>query len=105
MALILELADAHVDEARDGLEALELARSHAPDLVLLDLQMPGGPGLTALPHLRALSPSSVLVVLTSHPTEFHRRLCIARGADLFLDKAADFVSVIRALLGRTDAGR
>ena len=47
-----------VGEAADGAAALELAHSLQPDLVLLDLSMPGLDGLSALPRLRAAAPGA-----------------------------------------------
>ncbi|MER6214858.1 response regulator transcription factor [Streptomyces sp. NPDC001674] len=49
-----------VAEAADGREALSLTRHHAPDLVLLDVRMPGVDGISALPHLVRLAPVLML---------------------------------------------
>src|ERR671936_2306450 len=56
-------------EAADGEEAIELARRLQPELVLLDLSMPGLDGLGALPRIRDAAPACEVVVLTASATE------------------------------------
>ena len=51
-------------EGSNGLEGVELARRHRPDLVLLDIAMPLKDGLEALPEIRAASPESRVVILS-----------------------------------------
>ncbi|MFE1414280.1 response regulator [Streptomyces sp. NPDC058746] len=59
-----------IAQAVDGREALSLARRHAPDLVLLDVRMPGVDGISALPHLVQLAP--VLMLTYSQEAEIIR---------------------------------
>jgi diguanylate cyclase (GGDEF)-like protein len=54
-----------VAEAADGAEAIERARLHQPDLVLLDLVMPGMGGVDALPHILGAAPETKVVVFTA----------------------------------------
>ncbi|MEU6671941.1 response regulator transcription factor [Streptomyces sp. NPDC046727] len=56
-----------VAEARDGREAYEAAVQHRPDVILLDVRMPGVDGISALPHLVRLAP--VMMLTYSHETE------------------------------------
>lgn len=75
-----------VGGARNGREAVALADSLQPDLLLLDFQMPEGNGLEVLRRLRA-TPSAVRVVMVSlHDTEPVRALCLRHGADGFVSK-------------------
>ena len=73
-------------EAADGEEAIELARRLLPDLVLLDLSMPGLDGLTALPRLREAAPECEVVVLTASGTEENLLAAIRAGAAGYLLK-------------------
>ena len=75
-----------VAEAGDGEEAIERARELQPDIVLLDLSMPGMSGLEALPRLRAASPGSEVVVLTASDTEENLLAAIRAGAAGYLLK-------------------
>lgn len=76
-----------VGEAADGREAIERARELQPDLVLLDLSMPGFDGLEALPRLRAAAPGSEVVVLTASGTEENLLAAIRGGAAGYLLKS------------------
>jgi DNA-binding NarL/FixJ family response regulator len=100
-AMLSEVPGVEVCEARGADEALAIARRRAPHVVLLDLHMPGKNGLAVLPELKAVSPPPIVVVLTSHPTEHHRRLCACRGADFFFDKSADFAKLVLGLVRPT----
>ena len=54
-----------VAEAEDGPAAVRLALQHQPDLVIMDMQMPGGGGLEAIRRLKSLLPSAKILILTS----------------------------------------
>jgi DNA-binding NarL/FixJ family response regulator len=76
-----------VGEAADGGEAIDRARELQPDLVLLDLSMPGLDGLDALPLLRAAAPEAEVVVLTASGTEENLLSAIRGGAAGYLLKS------------------
>jgi DNA-binding NarL/FixJ family response regulator len=75
-----------VGEAEDGKEALSVTRTLQPDLVLLDLTMPGMDGLTALPKIREQAPDCEVVVLTASDTEENLLGAIRAGAAGYLLK-------------------
>jgi len=75
-----------VGEAADGEEALAAADRLQPDLVLLDLTMPGIDGLTALPRIREEAPDCEVVVLTASDTEENLLAAIRAGASGYLLK-------------------
>jgi DNA-binding NarL/FixJ family response regulator len=109
--------------AEDGSDAVERARELAPDLVLLDLTMPGTDGLTALPRIRDAAPSCEIVVLTASGTEENLLAAIRAGAAGYLlkseppERIASFLNgvadgeaalsgaVARSLLERVREGR
>ncbi len=68
LRLILEAEDDFVvvGEAADGREAIELVNSLKPQVVLMDLRMPGMDGLTAIKHLRQQWPDLNIVILTTY---------------------------------------
>jgi DNA-binding NarL/FixJ family response regulator len=88
-----------VGEAADGSDALELARSLQPDLILLDLSMPGLDGLSALPHLRQAAPGSEVVVLTASGTEENLLAAIRGGAAGYLLKSEPPERIVDFLRG------
>jgi DNA-binding NarL/FixJ family response regulator len=76
-----------VGEAADGAEAIEAAARLQPDLILLDLSMPGMDGLAALPRLRDAAQRSEVVVLTASGTEENLLGAIRAGAAGYLLKS------------------
>ncbi|MDD5468037.1 MAG: response regulator transcription factor [Anaerolineales bacterium] len=90
-----------VGEAASGLEALALAEKIQPDLILLDLSMPGLGGLEALPVLRRRAPTARILILTMHDDPQYLRKALKSGAAGYvLKKAADveLFSAVRAVL-------
>ncbi|EFL19340.1 two component system response regulator [Streptomyces sp. C] len=78
-----------VAEAGDGHEALALAGRHRPDVVLLDIQMPGLDGLTAVGRFRRKLPAVGVIMLTTFGQDDHIARALEEGADGFLLKADD----------------
>ncbi len=88
-------------EASNGLEALALAEKLQPDLILLDLAMPGLGGLEALAALQKAAPAAKILILTMHDDPQYLRTALKQGAmGYVLKKAADaeLISAIRAVL-------
>jgi DNA-binding NarL/FixJ family response regulator len=87
LAALLEQNDFWVvGHAADGEEAIARARLLQPDVVLLDLSMPGLDGLTALPRIRLAAPGCEVVVLTASGTESNLMSAIRGGAAGYLLK-------------------
>ena len=88
-----------VGAAGDGEEAIELAGRLQPDLVLLDLSMPGMDGLEALPRLREAAPACEVVVLTASGTEENLLGAIRGGAAGYLLKNEPPERIVEFLRG------
>lgn len=102
-----ELQGARVIEARDGQACLELARRELPDLVILDVNMPGLDGFETLRELRGFSEVPV-IMLTVQAEESDRIRGLDLGADDYLGKPfspGELVSRARAVLRRTQTPR
>ena len=87
-------------EATTGERAVELALEHGPDLVLMDIQLPGIDGVEALGRLRADDrfASSPVLALTAQAMEGDRERFLAAGFDGYLSKPVDigeFVATVR----------
>lgn len=89
--LILDTASGFdvVAEAEDGRQAVALARHHQPDLVLLDLAMPGLGGLEALPLITAVAPRARVVVLSALEGRERASMAYANGAAGYIEKGGD----------------
>jgi two-component system response regulator RegA len=77
------------EAAPDGEEALKFARDRSPDLVLVDLRMPGKSGLDLVPELRAIDSSMTIIVLTGYGSIPTAISAMKKGADHYLSKPAD----------------
>lgn len=69
-----------VGEAADGLEAVEKARKLQPDIVILDIDMPGLNGLEATPRIKQAAPAAKIIVLTLHESGEMIRRALDAGA-------------------------
>lgn len=104
---MLTIEGYEVDEAVDGASALEKVGSWAPDLLLLDIMMPGRDGLDVLEGLRRTSAVPV-ILLTAKGEEADRVLGFRFGADDYVVKpfsTAELTARIAAVLRRTGANR
>src|SRR6516225_2683609 len=86
-----------VGQCADGREAVEAVSRLLPNVVLLDLLMPGIDGLAALRRIKTESPTTQVVVLTSHTGEEHMFDAIKAGATSYLLKTAGAREVIDAV--------
>lgn len=77
-----------VGGAGDLTEALQLARSLSPDVITLDLTMPGSSGLNAIDALRSAVPAARIIVLTMHEDPTYVRTALAAGASGYIVKSA-----------------
>ncbi|HUP71067.1 MAG TPA: EAL domain-containing protein [Acidimicrobiales bacterium] len=86
-----------VGEADDGRAAIALARHFSPDLVLLDLAMPGMGGLEALPLIRAVAPTAKVVVLSGLDSVELMDAATRQGASAFYKKGGDPAELLTIL--------
>jgi DNA-binding NarL/FixJ family response regulator len=89
-----------VGEASNGSEAIELSRALLPDVVVLDLTMPGMTGLEAAPRIREAAPNARLLVLSIHDHEEYVLQSVRAGAEGYLRKdssPAELRGAIRAI--------
>ncbi|RNL80192.1 response regulator [Nocardioides marmorisolisilvae] len=97
-ALLATMPDVEVvGEADSGPAAVDEARSLQPDLVLLDLQMPGGGGLDAIPAILNESPSSSILVVTMREDSTALRQALVLGARGYVLKDTDGENFIQAV--------
>src|SRR5512139_1570592 len=88
-----------VGKARDGLEGLEKTRQLSPDLILMDIRMPGCDGLTATRLIKAEKPGSKIVMLTTSTDEADLFEAIKSGACGYLLKSLEAEPFITYLQG------
>ena len=86
-----------VGEAADGAEAIRLAQALRPEVVLMDLEMPGLDGFEATRQIKAGAPFCRVVALTVHGYDAARQKAMQAGADVFLVKGTEVKSLVQAI--------
>ena len=102
MLLNLEKDIEVVGQAQDGVEAVELVAQHHPDLVLMDLKMPGMNGIEATRQIRARYPAVSVLVLTTYDDDAWIFDAIRAGAAGYLLKDTPRDEVIKAVRGTVE---
>jgi CheY-like chemotaxis protein len=95
----LQVQGFQVVVARNGSEAIERAQAEKPDLILMDLQMPGMDGLEATRRLRAdpIFSQTPIITLTALAMTGDRERCLAAGANEYLSKPVNLELLVRTI--------
>ena len=86
-----------VGQAKTGTEAVALTRKHSPDVVLMDLRMPGMSGVEATEVIRSERPESAVIVLTTYQGDEDIRKALAAGAQSYLLKGMSHLKLLEAI--------
>ncbi len=103
----LELEGYRVEVAADGKEGLRKARETKPTLILLDLMLPGMPGLEVLRHLRETGHETPVIIVSARGQDRDKVQGLELGADDYLTKPfglSELTARIRAVLRRAQTG-
>jgi two-component system cell cycle response regulator DivK len=101
MKTLLAMKGYRVLEARDGQEALDVAKGRRPDLILMDLQLPRLNGFAVARFVRQTDGLSrvPIVVVSAHDPAKHRNLALAAGCNAYVQKPVDFDSLDGIMVG------
>jgi two-component system NarL family response regulator len=86
-----------VAQASDGREAVALFRKHQPDVILMDLRMPGMGGVEAIRAIRAVSPDAGIIVLTTYQGDEDIHRALTAGAQAYLMKGMAHDELLEAI--------
>jgi CheY-like chemotaxis protein len=92
--LLSEIEGAVVETAVDGMEATWLIGQFAPDIIILDIEMPHMNGIEVLREIRKDDQSSIVIMFTAAPSPENREICFRAGANFFLDKRSEADSML-----------
>jgi two-component system cell cycle response regulator DivK len=96
---LLEMSGYHVVQAREGLEALRLAREHRPDLIVMDIQLPGVSGLEVTKWIKEdhLLKAIPIVAVTALALKGDEQKIRAAGCDAYISKPISTVNFLKAI--------
>jgi len=99
LTLLLEIEDDFevVGTASDGKQAIEVAASLRPDVILLDLAMPVMDGLQALPLLRECVPQARIVIFSGFEHQALAEVALQAGADAYIEKGTSVTQLVTEL--------
>jgi DNA-binding NarL/FixJ family response regulator len=106
MRLLMEPDIMVIGEASNGEQALELVQLLSPDIVLMDVEMPGMDGISTTAALRASTPQSAVVMMSIHDDTNTRARAQAAGAAAFVEKSGTLevlLATIRQIVECTDS--
>jgi DNA-binding NarL/FixJ family response regulator len=87
-----------VEEAQDGVEALKKIETFVPDLVFMDIRLPGQTGLELTKKIKASRPEVTVIILTDYNLPEYREAAFDSGADDFVVKGSLNPAAIEALV-------
>lgn len=99
-ALLLHFPLIGVDEAGDGMEALSKVEYRRPDLIFMDIQLPGANGLEITKEIKRVYNEIVIVILSSNGMQEYRQQAYRNGADYFISKEDAYC--MESILTRVD---
>ena len=95
----------NITEAGDGEEALQKIKASVPDLIFMDIKLPGENGLSLTRKIKIEYPDVVIVILTSYDLPEYREAAFQYDADYFITKASlstEIVEVVESALSNLD---
>jgi DNA-binding NarL/FixJ family response regulator len=91
-----------VAEAGSSSEAVKMATKHKPDVILLDIRLPDGDGLDAMPKLKKSAPKASVVVLSTYDNPTYVARAVASGASDYMLKGASRSDLLNAINAAAD---
>ncbi len=86
-----------IGEAVTANETIKAVKNLKPDVVILDIRMPGGNGIEALEAVKMEEKSPLVIMFTNYPYLQYRKRCLDAGADYFFFKSTEFEKLIELL--------
>jgi DNA-binding NarL/FixJ family response regulator len=91
-----------IGQAQDATEAIAKLGTLNPDVVILDIRMPGESGIAILRSIKQCKLAPKVIILTNYPYPQYRDKCLELGADYFFDKSTEFDKIPMVLKQLTD---
>jgi DNA-binding NarL/FixJ family response regulator len=96
--MLITIADVEiVGQAHNGQDAIASIAESKPDVVILDIRMPGLSGIDVLKDIRAKKLPCRVIILTNYPYPQYRKKCEELGADYFFDKVTEIEEIPKVI--------
>ncbi len=86
-----------IGQTGDGIEAETLILKKQPDVVIMDIRMPGKNGVKVLQAIKKQKPYIKIIIITNYPFPVYKKVCMEEGADFFFDKTDGFEAITAVL--------
>jgi DNA-binding NarL/FixJ family response regulator len=101
-----QFSSIEITEAGEGIEALDKIDSSCPDLIFMDIRLPGENGLELTRRIKAICPDITIIILTSYDLPEYREAAFRNGANYFMAKGSstgeEIISLVKSFLpGKT----
>ena len=93
-----------IGEAENVQDAINSIHEFNPDVVILDIRMPGGSGIDVLKKIEKRKGAPIVIILTNYPHSQYRKKCMDAGADFFFDKSEEFEKIVEVVSGISEGG-
>ena len=98
VGIISEVEDVNiVGQAENTIETMLLTKELNPDLILLDIRMPGGTGMDIIDKIKKFNPKIIIIILTNYHYPEYKQKCIKKGADYFFSKSDEFEKITEVI--------
>jgi DNA-binding NarL/FixJ family response regulator len=94
----------HIKEAGGGQDALTQISCQLPDLILMDIHLPGGNGLKLTRKILNLFPQITIIIFTNHDLPEYRQAAFENGAKFFISKTSLYKDELTGVIGSILAG-
>ncbi len=99
----------HVSESVDGSDALAKIAQHSPDVIFMDIRLPGKNGLDLAREIKRLHPNIVVSIFTNYDLPEYRKVAEAYGADHFLLKdtlsGAEIAAIVKSVIAKNKGSK
>jgi len=94
-----------IGQGEEPITVIEAVERLLPDLVILDIRMPGGNGILILETLKKMENPPLVIMFTNYPYFQYRKRCLDAGADFFFYKSTEFEKLIDVVRESEEAHR
>ena len=86
-----------VGQAENTLETVLLTKELNPDIIVLDIRMPGGTGMDIIDDIKKFNTKIIIIILTNYYMPEYKQKCLKEGADYFFSKSGEYEKITEVI--------